>query len=239
VLLAFGAGAALLSKLLPDWGTALGALAGRLSARPIAGFGALLAASALAYMPLAAIFDPSRWVSFGPFFLQASRGLHYAVYFFAGAGVGAYGLGRGLLAADGKLARRWPLWLLAAVLAFLMATLALFAILATLAQGGPGPLLGGFGNFAFVLSCASSCFACLALSLRFARRTNPVVDSLSANAYGIYIGHYFCVTWLQYALLGAPLPAALKALLVFAGAVALSWSLSAGLRRIPAIGRIL
>lgn len=239
VLLAFDTVAALVTRFAPDWGVGLGRAQSRLCGRPIACFLLLLAVSALAYMPLAAVFDPSRWLSFGPFFLQTSRVLNYALYFCAGAVVGAHGLQRGILAADGKLARRWPLWIGACVLAFVIAVIALFSILASLAQGGPGPLLGGFGNFAFVLSCAASSFACLAVFLRFARHANPIADSLSANAYGIYLCHYVCVTWLQFQLLPAPLPAALKALLVFVGAVALSWSLSSVLRRIPALRRVI
>lgn len=42
---------------------------------------------------------------------MSSRILLYLVYFFAGIGVGAWGLDRGLLANGGKLAQRWPLWL--------------------------------------------------------------------------------------------------------------------------------
>ena len=48
----------------------------------------LLLASAVAYVPLALMFTPWRWTQFGPFGLQLSRPLHYAVYFFAGVVVG-------------------------------------------------------------------------------------------------------------------------------------------------------
>ena len=65
--------------------------------------------SALAYVPLALIYSPWDWKSYGPFSFQLSRPLHYLVYFFAGCAVGAYGLDRGLLASDGALARHWAL----------------------------------------------------------------------------------------------------------------------------------
>jgi len=45
--------------------------------------------------------------------------------------------------------------------------------------------------------------------------------------------------WLQYALLTAELSAIAKAVTVFGGAVLLSWSASASLRRLPAIARII
>jgi hypothetical protein len=47
------------------------------------------------------------------------------------------------------------------------------------------------------------------------------------------------VSWLQYTLLGAALPGAVKGTMVFAGAVALSWGLTAALRHIPAVGRVI
>ena len=62
--------------------------------------------------------------------------------------------------------------------------------------GGPGPILSTFGNVTFVLSCAATSFACLAAFSRFVTKPNRVGDSLSANAYGIYLFHYVCVTWL-------------------------------------------
>jgi fucose 4-O-acetylase-like acetyltransferase len=233
VLLAFGGLAAAVFRLWPSWGTALGRLSGRLSSRPIAWFGTLIAASALVYLPMAARFTPEIWSHFGPFWVQTSRLLHYALYFVAGAGLGACGLGNGLLAADGKLARRWPAWALASLAAFGLAVVTVVAILQTLAKGGPGPVLGTFGNFTFVLSCACSSLACLAIFVRFARQPHRLTDNLGANAYGIYLLHYVCVNWLQLALLPAELPALAKGLAVFAGAVALSWSLSEALRRLP------
>ena len=63
-------------------------------------------------------FNGFAWASWGPFVFQTSRIIHYFVYFMLGAGVGAVGIGKGLLANDGKLARRWILWAVAALIAF-------------------------------------------------------------------------------------------------------------------------
>jgi hypothetical protein len=54
----------------------------------------------------------------------------------------------------------------------------------------------------------------------------------------MYIVHYPFVVWMQYALLNAPLPAIVKAALVFAVAVAVSWALVAALRNIPLGARL-
>ncbi|HMK73678.1 MAG TPA: acyltransferase, partial [Myxococcaceae bacterium] len=235
VLLVFGAVAAALSRLAPGWADALGRFLGRFQ-RPAGLFGLLVLVSAAGYLPLAIGLGPVRWLTWGPFVVQASRPLLYAVYFFAGAGLGAYGLDRGVLARGGLLGRRWPAWVLASLGAFL---LCLVFFLVALSRGEAS----GAGTWAavdvtFVLSCAASSFALLALFVRFARQ-GRVGDSLSANAYGIYLVHYPVVSWLQYALLGSALSGAAKGSLVFAGAVVLSWGATAFLRRIPAFGRVL
>src|SRR5262249_44442147 len=99
--------------------------------------------------------------------------------------------------------------------------------------------LATLGNIAFVMACAGWSVAALSFFVRFAKRSNPVIASLSANAFGIYLLHYVCVSWLQYSLLAVPTSGAVKFLLVFVGAVAASWALSAMARRVPAIGRVI
>ena len=236
LLLAFDLVAALLLVLIPNWGNALGRLSSGSDRHPIRFFGILVALSAAVYLPLAIIFNPFYWSSFGPFFFQTSRILHYLLYFLLGAGVGAYGLQRGLLAPDGKLARRWPLWSLAALLAFGLATGIGIAVLTTHAGSRPWEIAADLG---FVISCAASSFAFLALFVCLARTPRKMFDSLSDNAYGMYLVHYAFVSWLQYALLKAALPAIAKGSIVFLGTVALSWITVAALRKIPAVARVI
>ena len=194
-------------------------------------------AGVVAYVPLALVFGASDWVQRGPFSFQLSRPLHYALYFFAGVAIGACGIERGLLAADGKLARRWASWLLAALLLFA----AWLGLTATAMDHPDTVSLGSLAldALSFALACFTSCFFALALAVRFARARGPLLDSLKANAYGMYLVHYGVVVWLQYALLGLLWPAILKAAIVFAGAVLVSWSVSAALRRVRPIAEIL
>jgi surface polysaccharide O-acyltransferase-like enzyme len=237
VLLAFGIVAALLTKLSAGWGEAIGRSMGRLGERPIVWVAALIALSAIAYLPMAAIFDGFSWSTFGPFYFQNSRILHYAVYFVVGMGLGAWGSGRGLLAPDGRLARRWGLWVGAGLLAYMVALGTFLVVMGTMAKGGPGFALTTFGNFTFVLSCALQSLGCLAVFTRFARRPETG-RSLGASAYGIYLLHYVCVSWLQYSLLKVDVSAVIKGLAVWAGAVALSWALTVVLRKVPLIARV-
>lgn len=235
VLLAFGAIAAMAYRIAPGAGAAFGRFVARIGDKPIRAWTILVIAALACYLPAAASIDPMRWLSWGPFFVQASRLPLYLLYFVAGIGIGAAGHSRGLLEPGGRLARRWPSWTIHAAIAFLVLTGAAIASMSAAMHGHPNQGLETFSNAMFAVSCATTSFACIALCLRFARRSNAVLESLAANAYGIYLLHYPCVTWLQYALLRADLPGAAKTALVFAGAVGASWSLTAAARRAPFI----
>lgn len=75
--------------------------------------------------------------------------------------------------------------------------------------------------------------------MRFARTRGRVFDSLRDNAYGMYLIHYAFVSWLQLALLRAPLGGLTKGILAFRGTALLSWSAVAALRRIPSVARVI
>ena len=209
-------------KSLAGWSATAGA-------QPSFYFVALVAASACVYVPMAVAFTPWAWSDAGIFAVQWCRPLHYAVYFFAGVGVGAAGIERGLVAADGPLAARWAFWLTAALVA-LIAWMGLTAL--TLA-GDASIALRAAAAFSYVVACASGCFFLTAVTLRFAARPSPALDGLSVNAYGLYLMHYNFVVWLQYALLGAALFAVVKAAIVFGGTLVASWFVVLVVQHIP------
>ena len=235
VLLAFDAVAAGLYKFAPQLGAAWTRLAAGAADRPALYVAGFLALAAFLYVPMALAFTPGAWVQEGPFSFQTSRLLHYALYFFAGLGVGAGGIERGLFAPSGTLARRWPWWLAGAVASFL----AWMGLMGLTMRGNAPWLLQGLADASFSLACFASCFCVLALFLRFARRNSAISDSLRANAYGMYLVHYAFIVWLQYALLPFALPAILKAAAVFAGTLAASWTVTAAMRRLPPAANIL
>ena len=237
LLLVADLAAAGVHKFAPEWGAALIRVSSGAGAHPAKYFAGLLAASSLAYIPLAVAFTPSEWAQYGPFGFQLSRPLHYAVYFFAGLGLGAGGIERGLDAADGPLARHWTSWLGAALGLFLL-WICLTAL--TMADGRSASVgLQILDDLSFVLACFSSCFVVLGVALRFAGKRWLALDSLKHNAYGMYLIHYGFVVWLQYALLGLWLPAIVKAAIVFGGTLLFSWSVTAAIRRAPPIAPII
>ena len=234
VLLLFDAAAALLFTLRPAWATGIGSLTARVSQSPLLAYLALIAVSALVYIPMALVFTPFAWTGWGLVAFQTSRILHYFAYFLIAVGLGAAGIDRGLLAPNGKLAAHW--------LVTSIASLVTFAVFSAVGLNAlkhvPSPALTAVTAAGFVLSCAAACFACLALFLRFMQARRPLWDSMAANSYGIYLVHYMFVSWLQYALLPASFPGFAKFPIAFVGALALSWIATATLRRIPAVARI-
>jgi peptidoglycan/LPS O-acetylase OafA/YrhL len=194
-------------------------------------FVVLLLVSAVAYMPLAYAFGVSKWAEFGPFDLQPDRLLLYPVYFFAGVGIGVEGYDRGLLRPGGALARRWRIWLACAGGSFLLWMISM----APSAFGRGNLVIDLFSYFAVVLVVATVCLGFAAVFLRFGSARSAFTDSLSENAYAIYLVHYPFVVWLQYALLGATLPAVVKGVLVFASALLLSWGVAVGTRRMASL----
>jgi hypothetical protein len=234
-LLALNIAAVGLYRLAPRAGDVLGRLTANADRNPGRFFAMLVAVSALAYLPLAAMFEPWRWVQFGPFAFQPSLAPQYVIYFLAGLAVGAHGLEHGLLRSDGLLPQRWMYWVIGAAAAFfLWITPTALIVKETLAVPG----LQLVADLGFVLSAASACFALAAVFLRFAAARRPVFESMSEHAYGIYFVHYPFVLWLQYLLLGAPLFAIVKAAVVFAGAMVLSWATTAAICRVPLGARV-
>jgi len=202
-----------------------------IASRPI-GLALLVLASLIAYVTMVRKVGDMTWDHVGPCYVQTARGLHYALYFAAGALIGGRGLGAGVLSSRGGLARAW--WLLAPLaIAVFYASVRVDIHLMT----GGDPIWAWASQAGFALSCAASSFACLALALRFARRSR--MTSLRGNAYGIYLVHYPIVAWLQLAFVRVELSGLWKGVAVSAAAIAASWLLTAALRRVPPIGRVI
>jgi glucans biosynthesis protein C len=236
LLLLADCAAAALHQFAPQPVAALIRISSAAAGRPARYFVGFVFASVLAYVPLALAFTPSAWFDLGPFAFQLSRPLHYALYFFAGLAIGAGGIERGLLAADGPLVRRWGVWVVAAI-ALLLAWMGLTGL--TMEDASPSVRLQMLADLSFVLACFASCFCVLAVVLRFAARRLPSFAGLKDSAYGMYLVHYLFVVWLQFALLGTALPAFIKGGVVFAGTLLVSWGAVAALRRVPPLGQII
>jgi glucan biosynthesis protein C len=218
-----------LCAVAPGYVERLGRFAAWACERPIKSFAILVAISLVAYVPLALVYSPWTWTSVGPFSLQLSRPAHYLTYFFAGLAVGQMGLNRGLLAVDGLLARHWLSWLVAALASFI-AWAGLTSL--TMPNWAEASLAAQIGAaVAYPFASAAGCLFLLAACLRFSRFHTKILDSLSANAYAMYLVHYVFVVWLQYALLGSNLFPIAKVAIVLSCSLILSWASSVAFSR--------
>jgi hypothetical protein len=246
VLLAFDVLAALVYRAMPGSIEAIGRLSLASLKRPGVSFWALLIGSIIAYVPADLWFRETRWFTWGPLAIQASRILLYLLYFFAGVGIGSVKCELGLLSRDGELARRWPIWLVASVFTY-GCIIALIYVKHNLIANADDPPLWFRLTYAltFASFSAAQTFNLLALFLRFNSDGWSILDPLRASSYGIFLIHYAPMLWLQYALFGialAPTPqltAIIKAVIALIVTLILSWAATAGLRQLPGATRVL
>jgi peptidoglycan/LPS O-acetylase OafA/YrhL len=246
VLLALDVVAAVVYRFAPSLVEAIGRLSLASFARPGLFFWALLVGSIIVYVPAVLYFGASRWFTLGPVAVQASRILLYLLYFFAGVGIGTVKFDQGLLAADGAMARRWPVWLGATIATFGAIVGLIYIKHSVLPDIDHQPLWWETAYaLAFVCFSASQTFNVLALFLRFSNDGSSIFDPLRDSAYGIYLIHYVAVLWLQYVLYDysfssvMQLSAIIKAVIVFVLTLASSWAATAALRKLPGASHVL
>jgi peptidoglycan/LPS O-acetylase OafA/YrhL len=242
VLLALDAMAAAVWLVAPRIIQTLGQLIFSVRHRLMAAFVVFLIVSTAAYMPMHLGFGDTDWLELGrfPLPIQTSRILLYTAYFLAGIGVGAISLRSGLLAENGELARRWPVWFGFALVFYIAILVLVYAHHNWLADFDSPPLLwrAGYG-LAFATFSAAMAFVVPAIFLRFVESGWRLLDALQPSAYGVYLLHYIFIIWLQYAVYDHSLPAGVKFAIVFAGTLAMSWALTVMLRKIPVVARMI
>jgi hypothetical protein len=242
VLLAFDIIAAALWSTAPRIMAAFGQLIVGLRERPIAAFVAFSIVSVVAYLPMHLAFGDGRWFAPGyyPLPIQASRILLYPAYFFTGVGIGVISLRAGVLAENGEIAKRWPVWLALAALFYGAILLLVYAHHNWIANFDSPPLSwkAAYG-IAFAMFSAAMACAVLATSLRLAQSSLSLLDAMQPSAYGIFLLHYIFIIWLQYAVYDHAFPAFVKFAIVFAGTLSLSWGIVVLLRKIPFVARMI
>jgi surface polysaccharide O-acyltransferase-like enzyme len=234
--------AAAIWSMAPKILAAFGQLIAALRDRPVTAFVAFLIVSIGSYLPLHLAFGDGSWFEPGhyPFPIQTSRIVLYAAYFFIGVGIGVVSLRAGVLAEDGEIARRWPIWLAFAVLFYGTIVLLVYAHHNWIANfASPALWWRTAYGIAFASFSAAMAFTVPATSLRLARSSLRLLDAMRPSAYGIFLLHYMFIIWLQYAVYDPAFPAGVKAGIVFVGTLSGSWLLTVMLRRIPAIARMI
>ncbi|MBV8697954.1 acyltransferase family protein [Bradyrhizobium sp.] len=241
VLLAFDLTASVLYRISPTLLDPINKLSVRCHDRPADFFLFLLIVTAVLYVPARVYFGPNHWFELGgPFSVQASRILFYAAYFFIGAGIGAANFDRGLLAADGQLAKSGWGWVGLTLIPYVLLWGLIYIKREILGNPPVQPhwYEASYGLF-FACFSAAILFAILAYFLRFKQSGWSILDPMQPAAYGMFLVHYPIALWLEYWLFDASLPAVLKAAIVFVLTVALSWGATEALRRLPGAKHVL
>ncbi|MEH2566820.1 acyltransferase [Bradyrhizobium sp. AZCC 2289] len=242
VLLALDFVAAAVWSVAPRVVAALGWAIFALRNRPVTAFISFLIFSVVVYLPMHLIFGDTSWLEPGgyPLPIQTSRILLYAGYFLTGVGIGAVSLKAGILADNGEVVKRWPTWLAISLLFYGAILLLVYAHHNSVVDFTAPPLSwrAAYG-LVFALFSAAMTFTVLAGSLRLSESKIGLLEAMRPSAYGIFLVHYIFIIWLQYAVYDYSWPAAVKAAVVFAGTLSLSWGLTVMLRKIPAVARMI
>lgn len=239
LLFAFSVAAAALHAWAPRAFEKLAVLGARGLVSPVRTCVVFGAAAAVAYVVTTWFANPFGWSSWGPFTAQSARLPLYGLYFFVGCALGAGApavLGNWMTPA-GPLARRWKTWSTVAGVVFFGFVVMLIMAMTKLGKGEDAPLVFNVTNVLYAATGVVTTFALLAWFARKERGHSAVADSLSRNAYGMYLVHYVFVTWLQLALLGVPLSGWVKATLVTTLAIAGSWLTASLVRRVIGVVR--
>lgn len=232
VLFAFNLVFAVSYPLLKKGVQKLGAFVARQKEHPLRIGIAWLILTWIAYIPFMCWFGPDSWAGWGPFDFQRSRLFLYFCYFLVGVLIGATDLNTGLLSGESIFVKTGTFWM--------AGCLAIYALL----KLNEAPLIDLVSHHRlglvsatliyrtiWVLSCTFSCIALLTTFKEWIRRSSAWWESLSANAYGIYLTHYIFVVWCQYGLLSVHLPAVVKFLITLVVSLMGSWLVTWILRR--------
>src|SRR3981081_768148 len=221
VLLAFDVVACVLYRLSPNMLDPINRLSLHGRRRPAAFFAVMLAVTAAFSVPGLMYYGPSSWFEFGPFSVQHGRVMLYATYFFFGAGIGVQYLDRGLLAADGRMAKvSWD-WMMLALVPYCLLWVLIYIKREIL--GNPEVLpdwYEGIYAVCFTVFSVAIMFLILAYFLRFKHSGSSILDPMRADAYGMFLVHYPIALWLQYRLFCFDIPAIVKAVVAFVLTVA-------------------
>jgi surface polysaccharide O-acyltransferase-like enzyme len=241
VLLAFDLSACLAFQISPTLLDPLNRLSLRGHDKPLNFFYALIAVTAIVYIPLRLSFGPNVWFELGPFSVQINRVLLYAAYFYFGAGIGAANFERGVLGADGQLSQKgMGAWIVAMIVPYTLLWVLIAIKREVLGNEPTQPAWyeATYGLF-FVMFSAATMFAILAYFLNNRRSEFSVLDRMQADAYGIFLVHYPVVLWIQYWLFDLNVPAIAKATFAFIGTTLISWGITWVLRQVPGAKSVL
>lgn len=194
----------------------------------------------LLYVPIAHTVGAGIWTGWLPFDFQLSRILLYFGYFMIGVLIGNTDFNSNLLSQNSPVIKSWWIWITLSLSIYVLLTISTRCLTDMVTKGKINEFKAWMIYFTiFVSSCVSSCLAFITAFRKWAVHKIDWCDSLSENAYLIYLTHYIFVVWMQFLLLKYELPAFFKFSLTFSVTLACSWTLSYFLRKLRFFNRYL
>jgi hypothetical protein len=242
VLFVFNVAIALLNPFIKQVGKYAGAFIASLQNRSLLFFLICWFFTWLLYVPVAHNTGAGAWTGLGPFDFQLSRVLLYFGYFMGGVIIGITQFNQQLFSVKSSIVSRWWLWVVSALVAYVILTLVeRREILTTMVKTNQLKEFTAWMIY-FSIYTASCTFSSIAFITTFRKLIGTSFqwwDSLTANAYLIYLTHYVFITWIQFLLLPYDVPAFVKFLITFIFSLLLSWGVSILLRKIRVINQYL
>jgi len=206
----------------------------KIANRPFTLILVLIVITWILYVPLALKTGSDKWGGIGPFEVQLSRILLYFGYFLLGAQVGLSNMNSTIFYSKSIMLNSWKGLIISAIFVFgLMTIIGQFKFLEQLVQNQIiGLDLAWIIYYTiFACSCSMSCLAIIYLFRKKIAASNWFWNSLSQNAYMIYLLHYVFVIWMQFGLTNVAIFPITKFLIVFVCSLILSWCSSIILRK--------
>ena len=188
------------------------------------------------YVPLAYYVGAGTWVGFGPFDFQLSRIFLYFGYFTLGIIIGTTDFSATLFNTESPIVKKWWLWTSLALFIYAILTLIPDSLTKWVQKDATHEFYAWIIYLTvFSVSCTLSSIAFISTFRRLINIENYWWNSLSKNAYLIYLIHYIFVLWSQFFLLNLEIHAFIKFLLTFITALLLSWITSHYLHKIKLV----
>lgn len=185
------------------------------------------------YIPVAYKVGAGFWTGLGPFDFQLSRIFLYFGFFCLGILIGKTDINSGLLSNQSSILKNWRGWVLLSLIIFTVVTIIGKPIQFLINKNILNELGGWLIYYSFyVASCILSCIAFITVFRKFVHTKKSWMDSLTKNAYLIYLIHYVFVVWCQFLLMNVNIHALGKFMITFVVALSLSWATSYQLQKI-------
>jgi len=204
--------------------------------RPLTFLGLILIITWILYVPIVYKIGSGNWTGIGPFAVQTSRILLYFGYFILGVLIGNTDFNNDIFSVKSMIVKKWWLWLSLSLSVYFILTI----IGDPLTELVKNKRIEEFNAWMiyyaiYTASCTLSCIAFITVFRRFINTEKHWWNSLSENAYLIYIVHFIFILWSQFLLMNFNIPAFFKFLITFTISLSLSWVVSKWLRKIKII----